>query len=124
VGQVEEGVSMGPVVHLRKEDPGGDHGDLQQLMHTKAPVRRQETAQLQVMEAATKPWYHLKEGSNWHLCQRGCPLTLMASMTGSYRSGKPGNRNTMQCTSSASCSRQLVPEFESSLTREATMAGM
>lgn len=51
-------------------------------------------------------------------------LTLMASMTGSYRSGKPGNRNTMQWTSSASCSRQLVPELESSLTREATIRGM
>lgn len=68
MGQVEEGVSMGPVAHSRKEDPGGDHGDLQQ----KDPVRIQETAQLQVMEAATKPWYHLKEGSN--LRQRGCPL--------------------------------------------------
>lgn len=67
------------------------------------------------MEATPKPWYSLREG---------CPLTLMASMTGSYRSGKPGNRNTMQWTSSASCSRQLVPEFESSLTREATMGGM
>lgn len=64
---------------------------------------------------APKPWYSLREGR---------PLTLMASMTGSYRSGKPGNRNTMQWTSSASCSRQLVPEFESSLTREATMGGM
>lgn len=54
----------------------------------------------------------------------GLSLTLMASMTGSYRSGKPGNRNTMQWTSSASCSRQLVPELESSLSREATMGGM
>lgn len=71
-----------------------------------------------------------KQSPHRHPCQSGArehgelSLTLMASMMGSYRSGKPGNRNTMQWTSSASCSRQLAPEFESSLSREATMGGM